>query len=185
MIKFTSEMNISMKFSAMITLAGIFLLGCRAQDRTPTAVGSVDLEKYAGLWYDIASFPQRFQKGCHCTVAEYGLNADGTVSVTNRCRKGGYQEKESSVTGKAFIVKGSNNTKLRVQFFWPFRGDYWIVMLEPGYRWAVVSSPKKDYLWILSRTPSMDENEYNAIVNKLATEGYDTGKLVRTLQECQ
>lgn len=173
-----------MKILAMIAFFGLFLFGCKAQEVTPTAVGSVDLEKYAGLWYDIASFPARFQKDCHCTTAEYSLLPDGFVKVVNKCRKGGFSERISGITGKAYAVKGSNNTKLKVQFFWPFRADYWIVKLDTGYNWAVVSTPEKDYLWLLSRTPVLEQSVFDSIVDSLKNEGYNIGGLRRTPQAC-
>ncbi|MBV2246643.1 MAG: lipocalin family protein [Lentimicrobium sp.] len=174
-----------MKNFNLIVLVAMLLFGCKTMDKSPTAVGSVELNKYAGLWYDIASFPMRFQKGCHCTSAEYTLMPDGYVKVLNRCRKGSYQGDWSSITGKASGVEGSNNTKLKVQFFWPFKGDYWIVKLDDDYQWAVVSAPKKNYLWILSRNRIMDDTIYNHLITTLAAEGYDTGKLIKTPQQCK
>lgn len=168
----------------LLAFAGGLFLGCNAQNSIPTAVGSVDLGRYSGLWYDIASFPVRFQRGCHCTTAEYTIMPGGFVKVVNKCRKGGFDRRESGVSGKAFVVEGSNNTKLKVQFFWPFKGDYWIVRLDPDYGWAVVSSPGKDYLWILNRTPVMNETLYDSIVSSLKDEGYNTGNLQRTPQSC-
>lgn len=169
----------------LIAFAAGILMGCSAQNNAPTSVGSVDLGRYAGLWYDVASFPVRFQRGCHCTTAEYTLMTEGYVKVVNKCRKGGFDQRESGITGKAFVVKGSNNTKLKVRFFWPFKGDYWIVRLDSDYMWAVVSSPRKDYLWLLSRTPVIQEALYDSIVSSLHAEGYDTAKLQRTPQPCE
>lgn len=166
----------------MLTCIGL-LFGCTAPKVVPTSVGSVELEKYAGLWYDIASFPVRFQRGCHCTTAEYTLMPKGYVKVDNRCRKDGYAGKKSGIRGKAFIVEGSGNTKLKVQFFWPFRADYWIVRLDKDYKWAVVSSPGKDYLWILSRSPKMEETLFNSITEDLNNDGYDVNRLVQVPQE--
>jgi apolipoprotein D and lipocalin family protein len=173
-----------MRVFMVIAIAGLIVFGCRAQDDSPTAVGSLDLQQYAGLWYDVASFPQRFQKDCHCTTAEYTLMPKGYVKVVNKCRKGGFNKRISGITGKAFAVKGSNNTKLKVQFFWPFRGDYWVVKLDTDYKWAVVSSPGKEYLWLLSRKPVIDESLYDTIINSLKNEGYDTARLKRTPQPC-
>ncbi|MHC1776818.1 MAG: lipocalin family protein [Lentimicrobium sp.] len=173
-----------MKELAVIALSGLFLFGAKAQEVTPTAVGRVDLEKYAGLWYDIASFPTRFQKDCHCTTAEYALMPGGFVKVVNQCRKGGFTKRISGITGKAYAVEGSNNTKLKVQFFWPFRADYWIVKLDIDYKWAVVSTPEKDYLWLLSRGPVIQQSLFDSIVNSLKNEGYNTAGLRRTPQAC-
>ena len=143
-------------------------------------VPTVDLQKYMGTWYEIAAFPQRFQKNCHCTTAHYSLHKKGYVEVINRCNKGSMTGKESKAIGKAFVEKGSNNAKLKVQFFWPFKGKYWIVDLAPDYSHAVVSHPNKKYLWILSRTSKMDAQVYQDILSRLNNMGLDTDKLVRT-----
>jgi apolipoprotein D and lipocalin family protein len=169
--------------SVFVTLAGLFLGSCRATIDVPTQAGSVDLQKYAGLWYEIASFPASFQKGCHCTTAEYHLTEKTWVRVINRCRRNSVDGKESGIKGRAYPVDGSNNTKLKVQFFWPFRGDYHIIMLAEDYSWAVVTSGSK-YLWILSRTPEMDEQLFEELTIKLIAEGYDMSRLQRTVQGC-
>jgi apolipoprotein D and lipocalin family protein len=146
-------------------------------------VQKVDLNKYAGKWYEIASYPQRFQKGCHCTTAEYALSEKGYVIVENACKRGSVNGKLSSIRGKAFVEKGSGNAKLRVQFFWPFTGKYWIIALADDYSYAVVSHPNKKYLWILARTPKMDEEVYQQIVARLKEKGFDLTKLQRTVQQ--
>ena len=151
----------------------------------PQTVSFVDLEKYSGLWYEIASYPARFQQGCHCTTAEYTLAPNGRhVVVKNSCRKGSITGSESGIKGKAFVVKGSGNAKLKVQFFWPFRAPYWVVGLADDYSWALVSGPSRKYLWILSRTPVMDEFTYNQIINMLKDKGFDTDKLKKCDQGC-
>jgi apolipoprotein D and lipocalin family protein len=153
-------------------------------DRALETVPSVDLQKYMGKWYEIAAFPQRFEKGCHCTTAEYEITDKGYVRVTNSCRLDSPQGKVKVARGKAFIVKDSNNAKLRVQFFWPFRGNYWIIDLAVDYSYAVVGDPSRKYLWILSRTPKMDEALYQDVVKRAAQKGFDTNKLQRTDQSC-
>jgi apolipoprotein D and lipocalin family protein len=165
-----------------------FLLMARAgasvQSQALETVPAVDLQKYLGKWYEIASFPQRFQKGCHCTTAEYELTDKGYVRVINSCRKESPTGKLTVAKGKAFVVKGSNNAKLKVQFFWPFRGDYWIIDLAQDYSFAVVGAPNRNYLWILSRTTKMDEGLYQEIVNRIAQKGFDVSKLQRMDQSC-
>ena len=145
-------------------------------------VPKVDLNKYAGKWYEIASFPQPFQKGCHCTTAEYTLSDKGYVIVENRCNRDSINGKQSYIKGKAFVVDGSGNAKLMVQFFWPFRAKYWIIGLADDYSYAVVSHPNKKYLWILSRTPKMDDVTYQQIISKLRVKGFDLTKLRITQQ---
>ncbi len=153
------------------------------QDKPLETVPSVDLQRYLGTWYEIAAFPQRFQKGCHCSVAEYSLEKD-FVRVVNTCRKDSPEGKVKRARGKAFVVKGSNNAKLRVQFFWPFRGDYWIIDLADDYSYAVVGAPDRNYLWILSRTPQMEEGLYQEIVKRCADKAFDVSKLVKSDQTC-
>ena len=143
----------------------------------------VDLARYAGKWYEIASFPQRFQRGCHCTTAEYSLSERGYVVVENRCRRDSITGKVTSIKGKAFVVKNSGNAKLKVQFFWPFRGKYWIIDLADDYSYAVVSHPNRKYLWILSRSPKMDGTTYQEILSRLQAKGFDLANL-RMTEQC-
>lgn len=141
----------------------------------------VDVNKYVGKWYEIASFPQRFQKGCNCTTAEYSLNKDGSIKVENRCMKDG---KEKIATAKAKVKDKRTNAKLSVQFFWPFKGKYWIIDLADDYSYAVVGHPNRKYLWILSRRPQMSENTYKEIVARVQQKGFDITKLNKTSQSC-
>ena len=145
-------------------------------------VPSVDVKKYSGKWYEIASYPQRFQKGCHCTTAEYTLSQDGYLIVENRCNKDSVNGKQSYIKGKAFFEKNSGNAKLKVQFFWPLRAKYWIIDLADDYSYAVVSHPNKKYLWILSRTTKMNDVIYQQILTRLKEQGFDLTKLQITEQ---
>ena len=145
-------------------------------------VDTVDLDKYAGTWYEIAAFPQRFQKGCHGTTATYSKTSKDYIIVENKCRKDSLNGKESSIKGKAFIDPGTGNAKLKVQFFWPFKGKYWIIDLAEDYTYAVVGHPDRDYLWILSRTPQMKEPLYQEIVARIAKKDFDVSQLVKTIQ---
>lgn len=144
-------------------------------------VAHVDLAKYCGKWYEIASFPQRFQKGCYCTTAEYTLTENGYVIVKNKCNKDAVNGKVTSIEGKAFVEKGTGNAKLKVQFFWPFKAKYWIIDLPDDYSYAVVSHPGRNYLWILSRTSKMDKAVYEQILSRLKQKGFDLSKLKVTV----
>jgi apolipoprotein D and lipocalin family protein len=155
---------------------------CTKKYVAPETVPAVDLNKYSGKWYEIAKYPVRFEKGCRCVTAEYLLTEKGYVTVTNRCLR--TEGKLSSINGKAFIVKGSNNAKLKVQFFWPFRANYWIIDLSPDYSYAVVSDPHRKYLWILCRTGTMESQVYSAILGNLTKKGFDIVKLEKTDQGC-
>lgn len=148
-------------------------------------VANVDLNKYVGKWHEIASYPQRFQKGCQCTTAEYTLSDKGYVIVENRCNRDSITGKQSYIKGKAFVEKNSGNAKLKVQFFWPFKGKYWIIDLADDYSYAVVSHPNRKYLWILSRTPKMDNTVYQQILSRLKEKEFDLTKLQLTAQSCK
>jgi apolipoprotein D and lipocalin family protein len=145
-------------------------------------VAHVDLSRYLGTWYEIANFPQSFQRGCTATTATYTLRADGDIDVLNRCRKGSVDGEEKSALGRARVVDRATNAKLEVSFFRPFWGDYWIIDLSDDYSYAVVGHPGRDYLWILARTPTMTEATYQSVVTRLQAQGYETSRLERTLQ---
>lgn len=162
----------------------LFITTIVTNGQTLTTVASVDLNKYAGKWFEIASYPQRFQKGCHCTTAEYTLSGTGYIIVENRCNKDSVSGKQSYIKGKAFVVKNTGNAKLKVQFFWPFKGKYWIIDLADDYSYAVVSHPNRKYLWILSRTPKMDNTIYQEILSRLKEKRFDLTKLQSTIQLC-
>jgi len=145
-------------------------------------VPRVDLPRYLGTWYEIATIPQRFQKGCVGVTAHYSLRADGKIDVVNVCRKETLDGKSKSVRGKAWIVDKTTNAKLKVSFFWPFSGDYWIIDLDKDYQWAVVGHPARTYLWILCRTPQMDGALYEELLTRIAAKGYDLTRIKKTLQ---
>jgi apolipoprotein D and lipocalin family protein len=143
-------------------------------------VFSVDLARYAGNWYEIARMPNRFQRECAGdTMASYTLRPDGKITVVNQCRKADGRMKSAKGTARVAHANGPN-TKLKVTFFWPFSGNYWIIDLDPDYRWAVVGEPGRDYLWILSREPRMEQRLYDQIVERAKQQGYDVGRLVQT-----
>jgi apolipoprotein D and lipocalin family protein len=160
-----------------LTLSG----SVRAAPSPVQTVAHVDLHRYLGKWYEIASFPAFFQRNCDSnSQANYSELPDGSINVFNTCRtkNGGID----SASGKAAIVVGSNNTKLDVSFFRPFNGDYWIIGLDPDYRWAVVGSPNRKYLWILSRTPQMQPADLNQAKAAAQAQGFDLKDLRETRQ---
>ena len=170
-----------MKNTLLIIL--ILITNTMVKAQTLETVPFVDINKYSGKWYEIASYPQRFQKGCHCTTAEYTLSDKGYVIVENRCNKDSISGEEGYIKGKAFITKNSGNAKLKVQFFWPFKGKYWIIDLADDYSYAVVSHPNRKYLWILSRTVKIEEYVYLGILGRLEEKGFDLDKLKTTIQK--
>lgn len=167
-----------------ILILGILFsfFGCKTTSPLQT-VDNVDLGKYTGKWYEIAAFPQPFEKGCSCVTAEYGVSGKKYIVVSNSCYKAA-DKKKTKARGKAFIVKGSNYSKLKVQFFWPFKGKYWIIELADDYSYAVVGNPSRKALWILGREKIMDDTTYNSILDKVSKKGFDITKLKKTDQSC-
>jgi apolipoprotein D and lipocalin family protein len=180
-IRIFTSMKIALSL-LLLLLIGIGVFACRSKQQLPVVSG-VDLNRYQGRWYDIASIPLRFSQYCTCTFAEYTADANGKVIVFNQCLNS-KTGKTDSIRGKAFPVKGSNNAKLKVQFFWPFRGDYYIIDLDSNYSLAMVGSPDRSTLWILSRTPVIPETRYQDCMEKAKALGFDTSRLRRTPQQC-
>ena len=145
-------------------------------------VKHVDLTRYIGVWYEIARYTHRFQEGCVGSKATYSLRDDGKLTVVNECFDGSFSGKLRSAKGKAWVVDKQSNAKLKVSFFWPFSGDYWIIDLGKDYEYAVIGHPKRKYLWILSRSPQMDEKVYQEILSRLNKQDYDTTKLIKSPQ---
>ena len=151
-------------------------------------VPQVDLDRYLGQWYEIARFPNRFQKKCAGEVrATYAKRPDGRIDVLNECTTGDGQVTKAA--GVARVVDERSRAKLKVRFapaalsFLPFVwGDYWILGLADDYSWATVGSPDRGYLWVLSRTASLDEASYAAAVERARANGFDVGRLERTRQ---
>ena len=165
-----------------ISLLIMFIIPMTASNQNLEAVAKVDLNKYSGKWYEIASYPQRFQENCFCTTANYTITPKGYVIVENSCNKYSVNGEPSYIKGKAFVEENSGNAKLKVQFFWPFKGKYWIIELADDYSYAVVSHPGRKYLWILSRTPQMNHSLYIEIISRLKEKGFDVTKIKLTPQ---
>jgi apolipoprotein D and lipocalin family protein len=153
-----------------------------------TTVDSVDLTRYVGKWYEVASIPASFQRKCLRSVtAEYSILDDGDIKVVNSCdEKNG---KKNVAVARAKIADAETNAKLKVAFFkflghyvFLFAGDYWIIDLDPNYQWAVVGAPNRKFGWILARTPTLPQSTLNEIAQGLADKGYNPCHLQTTVQ---
>jgi apolipoprotein D and lipocalin family protein len=163
----------------------VSITGCIDGNKYPplSQVSNVDINRYLGLWYEIARIDHSFQKGCVASTAEYSLRPDGYIRVINRCRKNSLTGEITSIEGKAWVIDKDTNAWLKVQFFWPFHGDYVIIDLDKKeYQYAVVGHPSRNYLWILSRTPQMDEGTYREIMSKISKQGYNLDRIKKYLQ---
>ena len=174
-----------MKKKILLLMPIIFLLSHAVYSETTVhPVEYVDLNRYQGTWYEVASYPQIYQRNCVHSQANYALDSEGQVIVTNSCYNKQLNGRLKQVQGTARVVDQESNAKLKVKFsgtLWSIfipEGDYWIIELDPNYQWAVVGEPKKKALWILSRVPYMSQSLYNQITEKIRTNhGYDTSKL--------
>lgn len=169
------------------TLVFLPFLGCTSWEVVedpPRTVDYVDLARYAGLWYEVASLPAPFQEECFCTEARYTLREDGEIEVLNSCRKGSTGGPIEVVKARARVVPGSRNAKLELEFFGDSKGDYWIIGLDPEYKWALVGHPSRRYLWVLSRTPRLGSGDLEAVKALASSKGYSLDKLRLTPQGC-
>ena len=152
-------------------------------------IAALDVPRYMGTWYEIAKYPNWFQKKCISdTRAEYSQQPDGRVQVINRCRE--QNGEMSEAVGMARQIGAADSAQLEVRFapawlsFLPMVwGDYWVIDLDPDYQLVAVSEPGREYLWVLARTPEVDAQAYEALLARLAARGFDLGKLERTLQQ--
>jgi len=147
----------------------------------PQPAKSVDLDRYLGRWYEIARYEASFQRGCEAVTADYSRNSDGTIRVLNSCRKGGLDGKLKTATGRAKIADSQTNAKLKVSFFGPFYGDYWVLDRADNYSWAIVGEPSGRYLWILARGARPSATMRVLLESRAKELGYDWS-LVRVTQ---
>ena len=152
--------------------------GCAAIFPPLEVVESVDLAQYTGKWYEIAHYPTFFQAACASSTAEYTARADGKIGVFNTCLAADGAT-ISTIEGAAEVVDPSTNAKLVVSFpSVPIPGPYWIIDLDPAYRFAVVGDPSRSTLFILSRTPTLDQTTLDDILSRLPSRGYDPERLI-------
>lgn len=144
----------------------------------PQPAKPVELEKYLGRWYEMARYEAPFQRGCEAVTADYSLKEDGGIKVINRCLKNG---KFEQAIGKAKLVEASNGSKLKVSFFGPFYGDYWVLDRADDYSWSIVGEPSGRYLWILTRAEKPDATTQKQLEMRVKTMGYDWS-LIRMTQ---
>ena len=169
---------------SIIILSLVITLNSAFSQKIPSVVSTVDLNRYIGTWYEIARLPNFFERKLKCITATYSFGKDGKIKVLN----GGHYISDpaeiSTATGVAWIPDKDTPAKLKVQFFWPFSGDYWIMYLEKDYRYVLVGEPGYKYLWILAREKRLDESTYNMLLQKAIDNGYDVKPIIKVDQGC-
>ena len=171
-----------------LAVAGLGLAGCSTvlsrhpvgNRAVPEPAKPVDLQSYLGRWFEIARYEQGFQKDCDGVTADYSLRPGGGINVVNRCRKP--DGKPSEAKGRAKVVDTATGAKLKVSFFGPFYGDYWVLDRSDDYRWSIVGEASGRYLWILHRDATPSEAEVQRLIARAGELGYDTSMLRRTRQ---
>lgn len=180
--------GINAQVLAVVAVAAGFvhLAGCTGAPPAPMpTVPQVDLHRYMGDWYVIASIPTRFEVGAHNAVEHYRLDPDGSVFTRFTFRAGSFDGKLKTYDSRGYIVDTRTNATWRIRFLWPFKADYRIVFLDGDYRHVVVARQKRDYAWIMARDPKVDEGVYAQMVQRLADLGYDVKKLQPVPQRWQ
>lgn len=170
--------------TSIYQLALLFILtACGSGERPLETVAQVDLEKYMGKWYEIERLPNRFEAGLKCVTAEYTLMEDGKIKVLNS----GIDEESSELKSSEGIAKSANKEapgELKVSFFRPFYGDYFIMELDENYQYVLVGAPSRDFLWILSRTPDFNDQVAQELKQKAAAQGFPIEQMEFVQQDC-
>ena len=167
---------------SLILICIMFLFtACSSKNPPLQTVEKVDLERYLGTWYEIARYEHFFEKECKNVSANYSIMDEETIKVINKCTKIQTNEKKEAM-GRAYAID-ETNSKLKVSFFRPFYGDYWVLILDENYEYAVVGTPNREYLWILARDKKLPLKIQNDILEKLPSLGFDISKLLWTMQE--
>ena len=167
---------------SLILICIMFLFtACSSKNPPLQTVEKVDLERYLGTWYEIARYEHFFEKDCKNVSANYSIMNEETIKVINKCTKIQTNEKKEAI-GRAYAID-ETNSKLKVSFFRPFYGDYWVLILDENYEYVVVGTPNREYLWILARDKKLPLKIQNDILEKLPSLGFDISKLLWTMQE--
>ncbi|GAA4643025.1 lipocalin family protein [Pontixanthobacter gangjinensis] len=179
----------SRKLATILALAAASL-GLAACVGSPGPVGNVAvpepakavaIDRYLGRWYEYGRYEAPFQKGCEAVTADYSLRDDGKIKVINSCRQGSIDGEAKQSTGRAKIVDGSDGAKLKVSFFGPFYGDYWVLDHGANYEWSIVGEPSGRYLWMLTREAKPDADTRTLLKRRVTGLGYDWS-LIRMTQ---
>jgi len=156
--------------------------GCAARQPMPT-VDFVDLDRFMGDWFVIANIPTSIEEGAHNAVESYRLAGDGKIETTFTFREGGFDGKQKTYNPVGYIRDKQTNAEWGMQFIWPFRSDFRIVHLDDDYQVTIIGREKRDYVWIMARRPDLPEETYEALLDRVASLGYDRAKVLRVPQQ--
>ena len=166
----------------IMTMMAVFFSGCAAKLPPLKTVKSVDIQRFMGDWYVIANIPTWIEKGAHNAIESYRLDADGTIATTFTFRKGAYDGPLKTYKPRGFILDKTGNAAWEMQFIRPFKSEYLITYLNENYTQTIIARNKRDYAWIMARTPAISEADYAGLVAELVAQGYDTSLLRKVPQ---
>jgi apolipoprotein D and lipocalin family protein len=168
-----------------VTLLAALLSACGVspQKVTVPVVASVDLQRFMGPWYVIGVIPTFIEKDIYNAIETYELAPDGTIKTTFTFNKGAFDGPAKQMEPKGFVIPGTNNAIWGMQFVWPIKAEYVISHVDADYSETIIARSARDYVWIMARTPTMDDARYAELVKKVADMGYDTSKLVKVPQQ--
>lgn len=171
-----------MKRLFLILLLPLLGTGCSTMTPMPT-VDYVDIDRFMGDWYVLASIPTFIEKGAHNGVESYARNEDGTIDTTFTFNADGFDGKQKRYNPKGFVREGTGNAVWGMRFIWPFKSDYRVVYLDEDYTVTIIGRNKRDYVWIMSRQPTISDEDYATLKQKVSDLGYDVSKLERVPQQ--
>jgi len=169
----------------LILFIPLFMFSCNNKYPKLEVVRSIDLTKYAGTWYEIARLPNSFEKKLECVSASYTLLENGKIEVKNRGHLITDNTKVKDIKGTAWVPDVNVPAKLKVRFFWPFSGNYWVLALDENYQYALIGDPSRKFLWILARQKELEESIFKELSSIAQRQGFDTSQLIMVPQHCK
>jgi len=173
------------KNSLVLFFLGLFILGGCAMNKQPPLLteNNIDLNRYVGDWYVIASIPLWVEKDAYNAIESYRLDEDGNIPTVFTFNKGGFDGEKKTYKSKAFVRDKNSNAVWGVQFIWPFKAEYRIMYLNSDYSQTIVGRTKRDYVWLMARTPTISEADYQVRLKLIEEEGYDISKIRKVPQQ--
>jgi apolipoprotein D and lipocalin family protein len=173
-----------MRLGFVAVMIAVLLTACQGTRQPPLPTeAKVDLRRFMGSWYVIANIPTRFERGAHNAVEFYRLTADRTIETTFTYRDGAFDGKEKRYTPRGYVLDTNSNALWGMRFIWPFKADYRIIYVDDNYSQTVIGRQKRDYLWIMARTPTIPEVDYQQLLAFATAQGYDPDKVLRVPQQ--
>ncbi len=173
----------AIRHSVLCALVALLTSACEVTRPELNTVAYVDIERFMGDWYVIANIPTFIEKGAHNAVESYALNDDGTIATTFTFRDGAFDGQVKTYTPKGFVQNEETNAKWGMRFIWPIKADYRIVYLDEDYTQTIIGRQKRDYIWIMARSPSIPDSDYRALLDFAASIGYEETAIQKVPQQ--